>query len=56
MISLRSAAAAARVSVPASTCLSTTKAKSRLTAWNGDSSSFGLVRVGFCFGSGTASR
>ena len=55
VISLRSAAAAARVSAPASTALSTTKAKSRFTAWNGDSSSFGLVRVGFAFGSGIAS-
>ncbi|MNL86603.1 hypothetical protein D3C87_2153700 [compost metagenome] len=40
---------------PASTPLSTTKAKSRLTAWKGESSSAGLVRVAFFFGSGKAS-
>ena len=56
MISFLSAASAARTSVPASTVLSTTKAKSRFTAWKADSSSFGLVFVGLAFGSGTASR
>ena len=55
VISFLSAARAARTSVPASTALSTTKAKSRFTAWKADSSSFGLVRVGLAFGSGTAS-
>src|SRR5689334_24786705 len=55
VISFLSAANAARTSVPASTALSTTKAKSRFTAWKAESSSFGLVFVGLAFGSGTAS-
>ena len=38
------------------TLASTTKAKSRSTGWNGDSSSTGLARVGFAFGSGIFSR
>jgi hypothetical protein len=53
--SFLSAASAARTRVPASTVLSTTKAKSRFTAWKADRSSFGLVFVGLAFGSGTAS-
>ena len=52
VISFLSAPAAARDQRPASTALSTTKAKSRFTAWKADSSSFGLVRVGLAFGSG----
>src|SRR5690606_13676991 len=55
VISFLSAEAAARVSVAASTDLSTTNAKSRRTAWNDDRSSFGLVRVGLALASGTAS-
>ncbi len=39
-----------------STALSTTKAKSRFTAWKAERSSAGLVRVAFFFGSGMASR
>ena len=34
------------------TARSTTKAKSRSTGWNGDSSSTGLARVAFAFGAG----
>ena len=53
---VRSALVAALMTAPASTALSTTKAKSRFTTWKGDSSSGGLVRVAFFFGSGMASR
>ena len=38
------------------TARSTTKAKSRSTGWNGDSSSMGFARVGLAFGSGIFSR
>ena len=52
VISFLSAPAAARRIVAASTELSTTKAKSRRTVWNGESSSGGRVCVAFLFGSG----
>ena len=45
-MSLRSADCAARTISAALTLRSTTKAKSRSTGWNGDSSSAGLARVG----------
>src|SRR5262245_3222440 len=38
------------------TARSTTKAKSRSTGWNGESSSTGLARVALAFGSGILSR
>ena len=55
-ISFLSTLCAARTMSAAFTLASTTKAKSRSTGWNGDSSSTGLARVGFAFGSGIFSR